>query len=182
MKTKKKRNNTLIATSTIIVVLAVAAVALALLRREKENTDTLRQTESFDVPFKKQGELLFISESGNDTLSAIEIEIADTDAARARGLMYRESLPENAGMLFLFEEEETQSFWMRNTYIPLDMIFANADNRIVTIHANTAPLKEWSYASSEPAQYVVEVNAGFCHKHRIKTGDRIDFTIANQRR
>jgi hypothetical protein len=80
-------------------------------------------------------------------------------------------------MLFINSEEEMQSFWMKNTYIPLDMIFVNANKEIVTIHVNTTPLKEWNYTSTKPALYVVEVNAGFTNRHGIGTGDKIDFVI-----
>jgi len=81
----------------------------------------------------------------------------------------------NQGMLFIFPEEEIRSFWMRNTYISLDMIFVNADKKIVTIHKNTKTLSDQSYASTEPAQYVVEVCAGFSDKYSIKTGDKINW-------
>ena len=66
---------------------------------------------------------------------------------------------------------------MKNTYIPLDMIFVNSAKEIVTIHPNTTPLLENSYYSTMPSLYVVEVNAGYCNVHHIKVGDRIDFTI-----
>ncbi len=91
--------------------------------------------------------------------------------------MYRSSMPQNAGMLFLMPREDIQGFWMRNTYIPLDMIFVNGNKQIVTIHANTTPMNENSYISTAPALYVVEVNAGYCNKNKFKEGDKIDFTI-----
>ncbi len=115
------------------------------------------QSETIDIPFRKQGELFFTSQQNGDTLAMIDIEVADNDQLRARGLMYRRTLPENAGMLFIQSMEEMQSFWMKNTYIPLDILFVNRDKEIVTIHANTTPLKEWNYASTKPAIYVVEV-------------------------
>ncbi|MPM60050.1 hypothetical protein SDC9_106897 [bioreactor metagenome] len=93
--------------------------------------------------------------------------------------MYRKSLPADAGMLFVFDEEEIQGFWMKNTYIPLDMLFVNADNEIITIHTNTAPLKEWNYASTRPALYVVEVNAGYCAQKQITEGDKIIFELSS---
>jgi uncharacterized membrane protein (UPF0127 family) len=79
--------------------------------------------------------------------------------------------------LFIFDEEEIQGFWMKNTYIPLDMLFINAQHEIVTIHPNTTPLTEWNYASTHPALYVVEVNGGYCLKHRIGVGDKISFEL-----
>ncbi|HCB88353.1 MAG TPA: DUF192 domain-containing protein, partial [Porphyromonadaceae bacterium] len=121
----------------------------------------------------------FLSAQNNDTLSVIDIEVADNNQRRARGLMYRKSLPADAGMLFVFDEEEIQGFWMKNTYIPLDMLFVNADNEIITIHTNTAPLKEWNYASTRPALYVVEVNAGYCAQKQITEGDKIIFELSS---
>ena len=120
-----------------------------------------------------------MSAQNNDTLSVIDIEVADNNQRRARGLMYRKSLPADAGMLFVFDEEEIQGFWMKNTYIPLDMLFVNADNEIITIHTNTAPLKEWNYASTRPALYVVEVNAGYCAQKKITEGDKIIFELSS---
>jgi uncharacterized membrane protein (UPF0127 family) len=134
---------------------------------------------AFEISFNKQGTLAFLSAQNNDTLSVIDIEVADNNQRRARGLMYRKSLPADAGMLFVFDEEEIQGFWMKNTYIPLDMLFVNADNEIITIHANTAPLKEWNYASTRPALYVVEVNAGYCAQKQITEGDKIIFELSS---
>jgi hypothetical protein len=77
------------------------------------------------------------------------------------------------GMLFIFPQQRYQSFWMLNTMFSLDILFINNDKEIVTIHKNTTPLSEESYPSSEPAIYVVEVNAGFCDKHGINLGDKV---------
>jgi uncharacterized membrane protein (UPF0127 family) len=76
-------------------------------------------------------------------------------------------------MLFLFDRPDTLSFWMKNTRIPLDMIFADTAGRIVTIHSNTLPFSEQTYASTEPASTVLEVAAGVAEEAGIRTGDRI---------
>lgn len=173
----QKRKNSRNIYLAVLLVIAIGLV-LFLLRKSNSDTEVISQSESLDIPFKKQGELLFISQQNNDTLAIIDIEVADDNQSRARGLMYRRTLPENAGMLFLQDREEMQSFWMKNTYISLDMLFVDANKEIVTIHANTTPLKEWSYASTKPSIYVVEVNAGFVNRHSISTGDKIAFTIS----
>ncbi len=80
-------------------------------------------------------------------------------------------------MLFIMDREEIQSFWMLNTYISLDILFVDAEKRIVTIRPDTTPQSLDSVASDKPALYVVEVNAGFCKKHGISTGDRIEFEL-----
>ncbi|MDO5523170.1 MAG: DUF192 domain-containing protein [Bacteroidia bacterium] len=169
----KKKNRM----SLILVILAIALVGGALiyfLNRDKQDAAE-PVTERLDIPFRKQGSLAFLSAAGNDTISVIDIEVADNNQRRARGLMYRNSLPAEAGMLFIFDVEEIQGFWMKNTYIPLDMLFVNASKEIVTIHANTTPMREWNYASTQPALYVVEVNAGYCAQNNISEGDKIVF-------
>ncbi|OPZ31854.1 MAG: hypothetical protein BWZ00_00375 [Bacteroidetes bacterium ADurb.BinA174] len=171
MNSKKKNRMAL-----LLGILIVAAVVAVLIFKKGKNSDVF-QTESLEIPFNKQGSLTFLSADNNDTISTIDIEIADNNQRRARGLMYRKSLPADAGMLFIFDVEEIQGFWMKNTYIPLDMLFVNANNEIITIHANTAPLREWNYASTKPALYVVEVNAGYCIQKNITEGDKINFSI-----
>ena len=159
----------------ILAVIAVAAVVVFFIMNEKESGPNFIEQDSAPT-FKKEGELLFINTTIGDTLAAIDIEIADNEQKTAQGLMYRSSMPQNAGMLFLMPNEEIQGFWMRNTYIPLDIIFINSKMEIVTIHRNTTPMLESSYISTAPALYVVEVNAGFCSKNNINEGAKIDYT------
>jgi uncharacterized protein len=125
--------------------------------------------------FTKEGELTFLSKTGRKKIIHIDIEIAGNDYEQQKGLMYRHSLPDNAGMLFIFEQSGPLSFWMRNTYIPLDIIFADENRQIVTIQKNTKPLSYVQIPSKRNAKYVVEVNSGFCDKYRIAVGDYISF-------
>jgi len=127
-----------------------------------------------EYTFKKEGELSFL-DSLNNTKAKIDIEIADTEYDRQLGLMKRKSMEENQGMLFIFPDEGEKSFWMRNTFISLDMIFVNSKKEIITIHKNTKTLSNSSYPSSAPAVYVVEVVAGFTDKYNIKEGDKISW-------
>ena len=122
--------------------------------------------------FRKDAELVFVSARGV-TLARIDVEIAERAADRMRGLMFRERMEENQGMLFVFPAEEPLSFWMKDTPLPLDIIFLGADRTIVTIRENTVPFSEASVPSDRPAQYVVEVNAGFAARHRLAPGDRV---------
>ena len=105
----------------------------------------------------------------------ITIQIAHNEAERAEGLMWRRYMPEDDGMLFIFRNQEIQAFWMKNTYIPLDMVFADSTGKIVSIHANAVPFSEATISSGTPAQYVVEVNGGFCARYGVKEGDKIEF-------
>jgi len=123
--------------------------------------------------FVKNGELAFLSKNVNDTLKIIDIEIADNEIKRAQGLMWRYSMPDSIGMLFIFDDEKLQSFWMKNTYISLDIIYINKKMEIVIIKNNTIPYSEVSVLSDKPAKFVVEVIAGFCYNYNINTGDRM---------
>ncbi|MGB7257195.1 MAG: DUF192 domain-containing protein [Pseudolabrys sp.] len=105
------------------------------------------------------------------------VEIAENDADRARGLMFRKSLPEGTGMLFDFKREEPVNFWMENTYISLDMIFIRADGRILRIAENTTPLSKKLVPSGGPVLAVLEVIAGTARKLGIAPGDRVAHPI-----
>ena len=109
------------------------------------------------------------------------VEIADNDAERAKGLMYRKELPEGQGMLFDFHREQEVSFWMQNTYIPLDMVFIRADGRILRIAENTEPLSTKLISSGGPVRAVLEVIGGTTRKLGIAPGDRIASPIFKAR-
>ena len=101
------------------------------------------------------------------------VEIAANDEERARGLMYRKELPEGRGMLFDFKREQDVGFWMKNTYISLDMIFIRADGTIRRIAANTEPLSERMVPAGGPVRYVLEVIGGTARKLGIEPGDKV---------
>ena len=105
----------------------------------------------------------------------VRVELARTGEERARGLMFREHLDADAGMLFLFEGEEIQRFWMRNTLIPLDMIFISADHRVVGIVENAEPQTDTARQVDQPSQFVLEVNGGFAATHGITAGTAVEF-------
>jgi len=105
----------------------------------------------------------------------LQVEIADTPDTRARGLMYRRDLGANAGMLFVFPNESDQQFWMKNTSLPLDMVFIAKQRRIVGIVPEARPFTTNSRGVGVPSQYVLEVNGGFCARHGINAGDTVEF-------
>ncbi len=108
------------------------------------------------------------------------VEIADTEAAREKGLMFRKELPEGQGMLFDFHSEQDVSFWMQNTYIPLDMIFIRGDGTILRIAENTEPLSTKLIPSGGPVLAVLEVIGGTAHKLGIAPGDHVAHPIFNR--
>jgi uncharacterized protein len=105
----------------------------------------------------------------------ISVEIANTPARREYGLMYRTNLGPEAGMLFLFPQDEDLQFWMKNTPLPLDMIFIDATRTIAGIVADTQPFSTQARGVGKPSRYVLEVHAGFCATHGIASGDKVDF-------
>ena len=105
----------------------------------------------------------------------VEVEVAQRKEDRERGLMYRTHMASNAGMLFVYPVEHNYSFWMKNTYIPLDIIFISSNFRVVGMVENTIPLSMESYRVEAPSQFILEVNAGFVKKHGIQEGNRVRF-------
>jgi uncharacterized membrane protein (UPF0127 family) len=131
--------------------------------------------KEYKVSFHKEGELVFIDSSTQGIKKEIDIEIADSDYERTKGLMHRRSMKENQGMLFVYEKAALQRIWMKNTYISLDILFVNEKFEIVTIYKKATPLSGKIMPSFKDAMYVVEVVAGFCDVYNIKEGDRIRF-------
>ena len=177
LKTKPKINQRLIYLIFGIVVVAAFLISQFISGHEQEEpfareADNPERSSVFD--FKKEGEVWFTGADGERKVE-IYVEIADNPGEIALGLMYRDKLESNQGMLFIFEGEQPRSFWMRNTILPLDMIFADSTGKIVTIHQHTVPYSQESYVSIIPAQYVVEVNAGFVNSYDIRIGDKIEW-------
>ena len=149
-----------------------------LLSSKKPASGTIRTTTSApkatEIPFTQEGELWFLSATG-DTIRELALEIADNDYERARGLMDRKSMTDKQAMIFIFNEERPQSFWMKNTHISLDIIYVKANMEVVSIQKNTQPYSTQSLPSEGDAQYVVEVIAGFCDQYGIEKGSKISF-------
>ena len=160
----------------VFVLAGIGYVVVPFLSDRKTSTEAAPEGGSAgsNAPvFTKEGEVVFIS--GGAAIKKIDVEVADNEADRNRGLMYRPYMPDSVGMLFIFEQSEPQSFWMKNTIIPLDILYVNENKEIVYIHKNTTPYSEQSLPSYENAQYVVEVNGGFTDRYGIKVGDSISF-------
>lgn len=102
-------------------------------------------------------------------------EVVDTPAGRQKGLMFRESLPEMTGMLFVFPNESQRSFWMKNTLIPLDMIFIRSDKTVLGIVENAEPQTESSRSVPGASQYVLELIGGSAQRYRLEAGQSVKF-------
>ena len=136
----------------------------------KDDKKAITQTE---VHFTKEGQLTIIKANATNVL--LDIEIADTEFDIQTGLMYRNTMQAKQGMLFIFEDESERYFYMKNTKIPLDLIYINADKNIVSFQKNAKPFDETSLPSNAPAKYVLEINAGLIDTWHLSVGDRITF-------
>jgi uncharacterized membrane protein (UPF0127 family) len=103
------------------------------------------------------------------------VELARTEPEREKGLMFRDRLAPDAGMLFLFERPSVQTFWMKNTLIPLDMVFIAPDQSVVGVVANAQPLTLTARTVGEPSQYVLEIGGGLAARLGIRAGERVEF-------
>ena len=127
--------------------------------------------ETDEIQFTKEGELFLLKDE--DTLQKLDIELAESSYEKQTGLMYRKTMEPNQGMLFVYSEESMHSFYMKNTYIPLDLIFFGKDSSIVSFQENAKPLDETSLPSKVPAQFILEVNAGKAEEWKLAEGDKM---------
>lgn len=135
-----------------------------------------KEVKPVEVTFKKEGELKLYKAVSDSLLVTLDIEIADSDYDIQTGLMYRSSMQDGRGMLFIFPTMQQRYFYMRNTKFPLDLIFLDDNNLIVSFQENAKPFDESSLPSEVPAQYVLEVNAGLAEKWLLEIGDRMEYT------
>lgn len=157
----KKLNFILIACFTFTAVISC----------EDEAKNSSIETE--EIEFTKEGELFLLK--AEDTVAQLVIELAETPYEQQTGLMYRKTMEANQGMLFVYDEEEMHSFYMKNTFIPLDLIFFGKDSTIVSFQENAKPLDETSLPSKVPAQFILEVNAGKSKEWKLAEGDKMIF-------
>lgn len=104
---------------------------------------------------------------------SFNVEVVDTPETRQKGLMFRQSLAPDAGMLFDFQREQMTSFWMQNTLIPLDMVFISPDGEVKTVHVNARPLDTTGISSQVPVQFVLEIPGGRSVEIGLQPGDRV---------
>ncbi len=152
--------------------LILAAFLLTLSCQDNKHTN-IKPTE---ISFKKEGELTLSKKDTDSVIAILDIEIAKTEYETQTGLMYRSKMKPNRGMLFIFEDSKPRYFYMKNTQIPLDIIYLDENKAVVSIQKNAQPLNENSLPSNSPAKYVLEVNAGLSDKWQLTLGDNIEFT------
>lgn len=149
-----------------LFIAVIALILIFVLPDKKTNNESNEQ-----YTFTKEG-TAYISSQEGIVKCRFDIEIADTPERLSTGLMYRDSMSVNQAMLFVFDKSEQRSFWMKNTYLPLDIVYISKDSTIVSVSENTTPFSEQTVMSKGPALYVLEINAGLYKQYGLETGDK----------
>jgi len=157
---------------------SILVIGLGLLTGCKEEK-TSKTEDKVVVKFKKEGVLQLKKADLDSVIKTLDIEIADNEYETQTGLMYRTELGTTQGMLFIFPNVQMRSFYMKNTKIPLDIIYIDEAKKIISFQKNAKPYDETSLPSEAPAKYVLEINAGLSDEWQLEVGDTIDFERHN---
>lgn len=150
--------------------LIIALISFSSCKEEVKN-----KVETVTIEFQKEGELTIYKAKTDSIIGSFDIEIADTEYETSTGLMYRKSMKENRGMLFVFPDVAIHSFYMKNTEIPLDLVFIDENMRIASFQENAEPFNETGLSSQVPVKYVLEINAGIAEKLLLEVKDSISY-------
>jgi hypothetical protein len=156
-----------------IIILALGSL-MYLISGCKEESKTI--VAPISIEFKKEGTLQFYKSGSDSIISTFDIELAEDEYETQTGLMHRGSMANNQAMLFIFPNVQMRSFYMKNTLIPLDIIYLDQSKKVVSIQKNAKPMDETSLPSKAPAKYVLEINAGLTEALNIVEGDSISFS------
>jgi uncharacterized membrane protein (UPF0127 family) len=143
-------------------------------KKQNISRSSAKACVSHSTIFHCDGKLTIAGQDGQKSID-IEYECADTPSKRAQGLMYRRSMEEYQGMLFIFNDIAPRYFYMKNTYIPLDILFIDNEKKVIKGYYNTQPMTDDLLPSIADAKYALEVNGGFCARHGISEGDLLKF-------
>ncbi|MFT5751495.1 MAG: uncharacterized membrane protein (UPF0127 family) [Flavobacteriales bacterium] len=155
---------------TFLIVVCIGSIWAC----KDDNSTAKKNVTPTEIAFTKEGTLSLIKDSGT-LLKTIDIEIADDDYQRETGLMHRAALLDSQGMLFVFDEEDFRGFYMKNTLISLDIIYIDANGKMVSFAEQTKPMDETTLPSQVPAMYVLEITGGLSEDWGLEAGDRIEW-------
>lgn len=141
--------------------------------KEKTSDENINLTK--EVTFTRQGELSLLKSETDSVVASFNIEIADDEYKTQTGLMYRSSMEDNQAMLFIFPDEQMRSFFMKNTEFSLDILYFDANKKLINLHRETQPFNEASLPSTAPAKYVLEINGGLSEQWNLEAGDKMEF-------
>jgi uncharacterized membrane protein (UPF0127 family) len=156
----------------VFIGLALTGVLIGLNSCDETKKDKVLTKE---VVFSKEGEIILKKAENDSILVTLDTEFAETEYETQIGLMYRHSMKDNQSMFFIFDKDEPRGFYMKNTEFPLDIIFINSKNEIVSIQKNAKPFDQSTLQSGFPAKYVLEINAGLSDTWGLKAGDQIEW-------
>lgn len=159
-----------------ILISAAIVASLFSLYNCKDNSNSENKSITKEITFTKEGELSLLKAENDSIIAKLDIEIADDEYSTQTGLMYRHSMAKNQGMLFVFNDSRQRSFYMKNTEIPLDIIYFNSQKEVVSIQKNAKPFDETSLPSEDISEFVLEVNAGLSDELKLEKGDKFQFT------
>ena len=157
-----------------IVFIGLALTGI-LLGHQSCNETNKEKVLTKEVVFTKEGEIKLKKAENDSILVTLETEFAETDYETQIGLMYRHSMENHQSMFFIFDKDEPRGFYMKNTEFPLDIIFINSKNKIVSIQKNAKPFDKSTLESGSPAMYVLEVNAGLSDSWGLEAGDIVEW-------
>jgi uncharacterized membrane protein (UPF0127 family) len=158
-----------------MVGLTMAACAKETPRKKEEAAVTDPTAANYRAPPLPTGKVTLKDALGNS--HALDVEIASNDNARARGMMWRDELPEGKGMLFAFPRDEPHSFWMKNTLIPLDIVYLDHSGKVTGIVKSAEPRSLQAVGPDTPSRYVLEVPGGWTDKYSVQTGSTATFEL-----
>lgn len=156
---------------TLFTVLFISVLLL-----QSCKTESKKEIKTEAISFTKEGVLTILKQETDSVLTHLDIEIAESEYETQTGLMYRESMEDNQGMLFIFPDVAMHSFYMKNTQIALDIIYIDESLKIASFQRDAQPYNETGLSSKVPVKYVLEINAGLSERLGLDIGDAISFT------
>ena len=169
---------------SIAILLSLIIGVTAFQHPLKERFEINKSMSHIDMEEANNSPVSTVFLEGNKTLAELQLEKADTREERRKGLMNRKSLDNNSGMLFIWDDSSNRTFWMKNTYVPLDIVFVTAEKTIRTIkeaepQPNVTEENLELYSSEGPAKYVIETNRNFTDQEDIEKGDKVSFNLSD---
>jgi uncharacterized membrane protein (UPF0127 family) len=156
-----------------VIALALSSFMLLIFGCKEESKTVVAPIK---ISFNKEGTLQLYKSGTDSIISTFDIELAEDEYETQTGLMHRGSMQNNQAMLFIFPNVQMRSFYMKNTLIPLDIIYLDENKKVVSIQKNAKPMDESSLPSAAPAKYVLEINGGLSDQLNIIEGDSISFS------
>lgn len=156
---------------TLFTVLFISVLLL-----QSCKTESKKEIKTEAISFTKEGVLTILKQETDSILTQLDIEIAESEYETQTGLMYRESMEDNQGMLFIFPDVAMHSFYMKNTQIALDIVYIDESLKIASFQRDAQPYNETGLSSKVPVKYVLEINAGLSERLGLDIGDAISFT------